>query len=279
MWQAKFEYAQRNNNIYQFGIMCLWAGQMFARRFDDPWTGGRLIDSTTRETRSKSLQEKTFLPHFVKDSWLAWCGLFGSPELLKDLLDEGQDVFASRDKMGRTSLHNASVTGNTEAVMVLLRAAGGRRQELVNQANENSVGFTPLIRAAQNGHVGVVHMLLDALADPNMRRADNGRAALHQAAFHGHIESVKLILGARADIRLGDQMGRTALHMTAGASNPFCSSAGRGQVAKLLLESGFSEDEPDFEGISPLELARKESNHAFISLCVPGSHAGYFAVD
>lgn len=60
--------------------------------------------------------------------------------------------------------------------------------------------------AAQHGHWGVVALLLDAGEDPNRYNPPGAHAhstPLHQSAFAGHLDVVRLLVerGARLDIR------------------------------------------------------------------------------
>ena len=69
----------------------------------------------------------------------------------------------------------------------------------VNARNEH--GMTALMRAARQGRVEMVRILLERGADPNVVRGDNF-TALSLAAFFGHTEIVEVLLkhGARTDV-------------------------------------------------------------------------------
>jgi hypothetical protein len=69
----------------------------------------------------------------------------------------------------------------------------------INARNEH--GMTALMRAAYHGHVQIVRVLLERGADPNVTRNDNF-TALSLAAFFGHTEIVEMLMGygARTDV-------------------------------------------------------------------------------
>jgi ankyrin repeat protein len=68
---------------------------------------------------------------------------------------------------------------------------------------------TPLIRAAEGGHLDVARLLVSRGADPNAQDAD-GRTALAAAAEHGDPAVVKLLLEAGADPKRRSTDGRSA---------------------------------------------------------------------
>ena len=80
-----------------------------------------------------------------------------------------------------------------------LAAIMSRRDVDVNARNEH--GMTALMRAARNGHVIAVRMLLNGGADPNVARNDRF-TALALAAFFGHTESVRILIeyGAKTEV-------------------------------------------------------------------------------
>ena len=83
----------------------------------------------------------------------------------------------------------------------------------VNPNAEDNYGSTPLDRAAQEGHVEIVKILLERGANPNAK--DNkGSTPLHNAAQEGHDEIVKILLERGADPRIADNGGHIPLDYT-----------------------------------------------------------------
>jgi ankyrin repeat protein len=109
----------------------------------------------------------------------------------------------------------------------------------VNSANVRD-GRTALHEAAQSGHVGVAHALLEAGANIDLAMARGG-TALTIAASQGHIAMVELLVAREADIDIAASDGTTALD--------FAAMHGHVAVVRKLLASG-AQTEPTRPGPS-----------------------------
>lgn len=57
-----------------------------------------------------------------------------------------------------------------------------------------------------------MQLLLQLGANPDAATQSGGATALHRAAYMGHADVVRLLLDAKANARLQDADGQTALH-------------------------------------------------------------------
>ncbi|KAH0557050.1 hypothetical protein GP486_005162, partial [Trichoglossum hirsutum] len=233
------------------------------------------------------------------------------------MLEKGANV-AAEDGCGRTPLHRAASHGH-EAIVGLLLKKGA------DIHTKYSGGVTALHGAAGSGHVGVVKLLVDEGADvaaqdqygqtalryaQNMKREavmqqllkvaaganNDGRTALHQAAYMGDKELVRLLLEKGADVTATDGDGMTALHWSAckggdeavvllllergadiqakysggGTALHRAARGGHEAVTKLLLAKGADRTMQNEEGLYPVHEAASEGHEALVALLLGG---------
>ncbi|KAJ1713278.1 hypothetical protein NYO67_4564 [Aspergillus flavus] len=125
-------------------------------------------------------------------------------------------------------LNQAVIRNNTEVVKVFL--ADERTDPNIAAENRGTMQ-TPLLCAADLGHLGIVKILLgDSRVDPVCRDA-RGWTALHYAAENGNVQTIDLLLSdGRIDVNAQNHHGSTALHLAAKAGHV-------GAVKRLLMAS------------------------------------------
>ena len=106
--------------------------------------------------------------------------------------------------------------------------------------------WTGIHLAAKNGHLDIVRLLLEAGADMDAAR-QNGATALQQAAWNGYLNVVRFLLEAGADKDAARQDGTTAV--IGAAQN------GHLDVVRLLLEAGADKDAANQDGWTALHMA------------------------
>ena len=130
------------------------------------------------------------------------------PGIIKALIDAGAVVDAC-DKSGDTPLHHAVGSGNLDIINVLIAARAN-----VNACDK--AGNTPLYRAISSGYPDVVQALIDA-------GAKVGACDLHKAVKSGNLAIVVAIVRSADVspegnhlVDVSDNLGKTPLHYAAG---------------------------------------------------------------
>jgi len=174
-------------------------------------------------------------------------GLRGITEGL--LRQHGLDA-NSRGRDGMTPLHWAARSGNVAIASILLSmpppmGASTEAETVATQA-------TPLLLAAQRGHVGMIRRLIAAKCRVNPVGGPKlyGAGPLYLATQGGHIAAVKVLLkeatGTLVDARLAE-VGATALFLSA--------ERGFAAIAGVLIRAGADTNGRNTNGLTPLHIA------------------------
>ena len=181
----------------------------------------RCYDSTFRIAPSLMLQSlritaKDLLVGFALTSLVACSGI-GGP---KYSIDELRAIYGPRQE---SLIVVASTSGNLEHVKALFHY----------DPNEKELG-SAFLSASENGYPDIVKFLLHRGIDPNSwhRKSEYGlsRYALHIAAEEEHIEVIKELIAAGADVNIATSNGNTPLHTA--------SSRGYTEIVKELIAAG-----------------------------------------
>lgn len=148
------------------------------------------------------------------------------------------DIKAEIDKKFRNLLFYSIRKDDVEEVELLLDKG-------IDVEAEDNVGWPPMVRAAENGRLRIVEILLERGANP-LKGTIGDRLPLHFAAEGGHSSVVKLLLRQpTVDPNKKDYTGQTALFKAA--------NNGHHQVVELLLQQkGVDPDAVSDDGFTPL---------------------------
>ena len=218
-----------------------------------------LLDEYEDHMSAVSLLKQFMSPEFVEDigtspffSGLHCASFFGIVELVAEIMNGGGCRINQQDCIGSTPLAWATENGHEGVVKLLL----GREDIDLNRRDK--YGRTPLGYAAIKGHEGVVKLLLGREdVDPN-RLGEYDRTPLGCAAEHGHEGVVKLLLG-REDIEPNrpDKYDQTPLGWAAFQGH-------EGVVELLLGWEDVDPNRPDEDAQTPLGWAALQGHEGVV---------------
>ena len=151
------------------------------------------------------------------------CARTGKPEAIRVLLANGATVDTIEDWRGQTPLMWAAAEGHGDAMKVLIEAGAdvNARSSIIVWERQRTEeprdkwlppgGLTPLLFAARDGKVDSVRVLLDARADINLVDPDR-HTPLILALNNGHYDVAGLLIERGADVNVEDKVGQTALY-------------------------------------------------------------------
>ena len=208
---------------------------------------------------------------------------YGHTNAVNVLLQYGANV-ALTDKSGRTALHFAA--GSSDNSCEILRCLIENGADIDKGRNDNQ---TPLMIAAQKGHVSVATFLIEHGANVDLQD-ENGNTALHHtlygsdvsceilscltgsgadvngvnkvkhtplmiAAKRGHLNALTLLIKHGAhDVDLQDSDGYTALHYAVYSSDVSC------EILSCLIGIGADVNARTNNGVTPLMIAAEEGH-------------------
>lgn len=187
---------------------------------------------------------------------MLWAAAYGGDtERVRSLLAAGANVNFIHERSGWTPLMAAANEGHLDTVRVLLE-----NEADVNTKDED--GYTALALALSCGNADIVHALLDRGADVEYVYLQGRLTPLISAVINQDEDIVKALLVKGANINAPGHKGTTPLMMA--ASGNFC------KIAKLLLDKGADVNAKRPDGATALSMAREKGFDEMVNLLLEG---------
>jgi ankyrin repeat protein len=181
----------------------------------------------------------------------------GDVVAIERLRDAGANPNA-RDDHGRTPLHVAAFAGQRDAALALVRRGADPCAYDVDHVDALTI-------AAAKGDRGMVALLLWLGADPGAVTGPDDRTALIAAARAGYADVVRELIAAGAPVNYVSSLGWTALMEAV----IFGAEDGRtAATVEALLQAGAKARFRDWQGTTPLRVARLRGDDAVVALLI-----------
>ena len=156
------------------------------------------------------------------------------------------------DSMGWTPLHEAADQGHLEIVKLIMSRVENKNPPI------NKYETTPLHYASEKGHFEICKLIIESLEDKNPRSHRRVSTPFDCAALNGHVEICRLIIDHVEDKNKanGMQSKKTPLHWAA--------VNGHTEVVKLILDHVENRNPLDEFRKTPLAYARQNGHEDVI---------------
>lgn len=134
---------------------------------------------------------------------LHWAVFLGHPDLVRRIVSAKPELVATKDKVGFSTLMFGALRPDEQLCAILREVPEFCRSEVLDACTKK--GLTCLHRAAKGGFASNMEALLQAKAQVDPVRRDNGYTPLLCAAEAGYVDCCRLLLKHRAGQRLGEK--------------------------------------------------------------------------
>ncbi|CAK8991970.1 Probable serine/threonine-protein kinase DDB_G0277449 [Durusdinium trenchii] len=155
-----------------------------------------------------------------------------------------------------SDLHTASLDGNLDLVKALLKPDQNGQVLDINAASKDGQSMTPLMLAAQCGHVDVMEELLRNGAKVGARTQLREDTALHFAASSRKVEACQMLIRHAADIDVRNRKGQKPLQVAMSLS-----LMRRNELIQLLTSGLPAGDEGSFAASNTSVSGKKRATY------------------
>ena len=141
-----------------------------------------------------------------------------------DAITDSAASAAAAEGARHSALVNAAGYGEEATLRDLLREAGTHEAQTALVRRVDAEGQTALHFAAKNGHVSVIHVLIDAGACVDAATFQHGMQPLHWACSSGRVDAAHALLGCGASVNARDSRAATPLTIAAQSGHAACAA-------------------------------------------------------
>ncbi|KAJ1467091.1 ankyrin repeat-containing domain protein, partial [Baffinella frigidus] len=178
---------------------------------------------------------------------------------------EGEDYRSEVDENNGSPLAGGSLESRSPI-------PGGEEEEEGSLGDLDEQEAANFLRAAEEGDVDGIQIVKE---QPDLLdvQDDLGNSALHLAALGAHIECVRELIEAGADLNALNDEGNTSLILST-----ICMAEGAGDCAKVMVKAGADAEIQNLQGCRAIHYACGEGNMPVVEYLVKGAKVDVRAV-
>lgn len=230
--------------------------------------GGDQLEHVRRMSRMTNIARAMEASHPTPLGQLLAATEAGDDKRIKRLVREAREAhrpYSAKDLEG--ALHTAADNGHELCVAVFIDA--GVSVDMTHAMAARGVasdGFTPLVMAAQNGHLHCVQMIVASKPSTLDHKTREGYTALWMAAQNGHPRVVEYLARQGANVNAATNDGCTALSIAVDLLES-APEQPHADCVKLLLAHHASPNSPRaYDGAVPLVMAAQHGRSKIVAL-------------
>ena len=195
------------------------------------------------------MTQNTTLSQEHQKEWMNFCEKLNKLDLTKDMTPGLNFIYKHLEDSVTLNRVYWSAISSASAETVEIMAPLIESPNALDELGDTLTGYTPIHEAAFKGYTEIVKILVPLTGNPNEPDED-GRTPIYLAACNGHTEIVKILVPLTDNPNAPDKDGKTPFY--------WASLNGYTEIVKILVPLTDNPNAPNNEGQTPISVTKNE---------------------